>query len=161
MKQHIKPVLIFTWGNPSRGDDAIGPRIHDLMLKEDISGVDILTDFQLQIEHTVDLENRERVLFIDASVSAAAPYEFYRLKPAQDDSFTTHAMSPASLLATYQRAYHRKPPPAFMLSIRGYVFNLGLSISAEANGNLVEAVAFIRQLMSADSTRYWEELTGA
>ena len=161
MKQHIKPVLIFTWGNPSRGDDAIGPRIHDLMLKEDISGVDILTDFQLQIEHTVDLENRERVLFVDASVSAAAPYEFYRLKPAQDDSFTTHAMSPASLLATYQRAYHRKPPPAFMLSIRGYVFNLGLSISAEANGNLVEAVAFIRQLMSADSTRYWEELTGA
>ena len=161
MKQHIKPVLIFTWGNPSRGDDAIGPRIHDLMLKEDISGVDILTDFQLQIEHTVDLENRERVLFVDASVSAAAPYEFYRLKPAQDNSFTTHAMSPASLLATYQRAYHRKPPPAFMLSIRGYVFNLGLSISAEANGNLVEAVAFIRQLMSADSTRYWEELTGA
>ena len=154
-------VVMFAWGNPSRGDDAIGPRIHDLMLKEDISGVDILTDFQLQIEHTVDLENRERVLFVDASVSAAAPYEFYRLKPAQDDSFTTHAMSPASLLATYQRAYHRKPPPAFMLSIRGYVFNLGLSISAEANGNLVEAVAFIRQLMSADSTRYWEELTGA
>ena len=158
IENNAKPVLIFTWGNPSRGDDAIGPRIHDLLSKEDLPDVDILTDFQLQIEHTVDLENRERVLFVDASVSAAAPYEFYRLKPAQDDSFTTHAMSPASLLATYQKAYHKKPPPAFMLSIRGYVFKLGLSISAEANGNLVAAVAFIRQLMSADSSRYWEEL---
>ena len=130
----VKPVLIFTWGNPSRGDDAIGPRVHDLLLKEDLPGVDILTDFQLQIEHSVDLENRERVLFVDASISAAAPYEFHRLKPVRDNSYTTHAMSPASLLATYQKAYYRKPPPAFMLSIRGYGFNLGSSISAEANG---------------------------
>ena len=157
----VKPVLIFTWGNPSRGDDAIGPRVHDLLLKEDLPGVDVLTDFQLQIEHTVDLESRERVLFVDASVSAAAPFEFYRLKPARDDSFTTHAMSPASLLATYQKACHKQPPPAFMLSIRAYVFKLGLSISAEANENLDEAVAFIRQLLSADSTRQWEELANA
>ena len=161
MENSVKPVLIFTWGNPSRGDDAIGPRIYDLLLKEDLPDIDVLTDFQLQIEHSVDLENRERVLFIDASVSAAAPYEFYRLKPAEDNSFTTHAMSPASLLATYQKACHRKPPPAFMLSIRAYVFNLGASISAEANGNLDEAVAFIRQLMRADSTSQWEELAGA
>lgn len=160
MQQTIKPVLIFTWGNPSRGDDAIGPRAYDLLLQDDCSGVDILTDFQLQIEHAVDLENRERILFVDASVSAAEPFEFYRLKPAQDDSFTTHAMSPASLLATYKKAYGKAPPPAFMLSIRGYVFSLGLPISAEANVNLVEAVAFTRQLMSTDSTRYWEELAG-
>ena len=160
-EEGVKPVLIFTWGNPSRGDDAIGPRVHDLLSNEDLPDVDVLTDFQLQIEHSVDLDNRERVLFVDASVSAAAPFEFYRLKPAQDDSFTTHAMSPASLLATYQKAYHKKPPPAFMLSIRGYVFKLGLSISAEANGNLVEAVALIRQLMHADSTRNWEQLASA
>jgi hydrogenase maturation protease len=160
MQDTIKPVLIFTWGNPSRGDDAIGPRVYDLLLKEDLPYVDVLTDFQLQIEHSVDLENRERVLFVDASVSAAEPYEFYRLKPARDDNFTTHAMSPASLLATYEKAYHKVPPASFMLSIRGYMFNLGQSTSPEADDNLVEAIAFIRQLISVDTTGHWEDLAG-
>ena len=161
IENSVKPVLIFTWGNPSRGDDAIGPRVYDLLSKEDLPDVDVLTDFQLQIEHTVDLINRDRVLFIDASVSAAEPYEFYRLKPAQDESFTTHAMSPASLLATYEKTCNKAPPSSFMLSIRGYVFDLGLPISAEANDNLTEAVTLIRQLMGVDSSRHWQDLTGA
>ena len=68
MMQHpANPNLIFTWGNPSRGDDALGPAMYDLLQNEDISGVDLLTDFQLQIEHAIDLEGRERVLFVDAS----------------------------------------------------------------------------------------------
>ncbi len=58
--------------------------------------VDLLTDYQLQIEHAVDLERRECVLFVDASVSATAPYEFYRLQAERDSSYTTHAMSPVA-----------------------------------------------------------------
>ena len=159
MQDIIKPVLIFTWGNPSRGDDAIGPRVYDLLLKEDLPDVDILTDFQLQIEHSVDLENRERVLFVDASVSAAAPYEFYRLKPAQDDSFTTHAMSPASLLATYEKVHNEAPPPAYILSIRGYSFDLGLPMSEKANTNLEKSLTFIKRLVSENNNQDWDELT--
>ena len=70
MNKEPSSTLIFTWGNPSRGDDAIGPQIYDLLQQEPLSDVDLLTDFQLQIEHAVDLENRQRVLFVDASVSA-------------------------------------------------------------------------------------------
>ena len=72
--------MVFTWGNPSRGDDAIGPQIYDLLIKEALDDVDVLTDFQLQIEHVVDLEKRERVIFVDASVSAKAPFEFYQIQ---------------------------------------------------------------------------------
>jgi hydrogenase maturation protease len=154
----IKPVLIFTWGNPSRGDDALGTEVYNRLQTDDLENVDLLTDFQLQIEHAVDLEKRERVLFIDASISAAAPYEFYRLNPVLDDSYTTHAMSPESLLATYIKVNQAEPPPAFMLSIRGYDFSLGLPISDEANDNLTEAVDFVRQLMVMDSSRKWESL---
>jgi Ni,Fe-hydrogenase maturation factor len=25
------PVLVFTWGNPSRGDDALGPALFELL----------------------------------------------------------------------------------------------------------------------------------
>jgi hydrogenase maturation protease len=143
-----RPVLIFTWGNPSRGDDAIGPLIHDLLQHENPENVDLLTDFQLQIEHATDLENREYILFIDASASAKAPYDFYRLEPSQDDTYTTHAMSPSSLLAVYKKIYNKEPPPAFMLSIRGYAFDLGLPLSEKANHNLVSATEFIRTLLS-------------
>jgi hydrogenase maturation protease len=158
MQDTIKPVLIFTWGNPSRGDDALGTEIYEQLQKDDLDNVDLLTDFQLQIEHVVDLEKRERVLFIDASVSATAPFEFHRLKPVQDDSYTTHAMSPESLLATYEKVHREAPPPAFMLSIRGYDFGLGLPMSEMASSNLCEAIGFIRQLVRNTSSNNWEML---
>ena len=143
----IKPELIFTWGNPSRGDDALGPAMYELLLQEDCSGVDVLTDFQLQIEHSIDLEGRKRVLFVDASTSANAPFELVRLQPEQDSSYTTHAMSPQALLSVYQQVNGRTPPPAWLLSIRGYEFGLGLPLSAAANKNLLAAFDHIKSLL--------------
>jgi len=158
MQQATSPVLIFTWGNPSRGDDALGTEVYDQLQKENLEDADLLTDFQLQIEHTIDLEKRERVLFIDASVSATAPFEFYRLKPVKDDSYTTHAMSPESLLATYEKVNKAAPPPAFMLSIRGYDFGLGLPMSDKATANLTDALEFITLHLSKNSTEHWNQL---
>ena len=157
MNNKPSPTLIFTWGNPSRGDDALGPKIYDLLQKEALNDVDLLTDFQLQIEHAVDLENRQRLLFVDASVSASTPFEFYRLNPVQDDSYTTHAMSPESLLSVYEKINKQSAPPAFMLSIRGYEFDLGLPLSDQANANLSQAINFIKQLIT-NNTENWNEL---
>ncbi len=159
----VAPILIFTYGNPSRGDDGLGPVIFELLEKnkhacDELENVELLTDFQLQIEHTVDLENRARILFIDASVSATAPFEFYRLKPAQDDSYSTHAMSPESLLATYEKVNKAAPPPAFMLSVRGYEFGLGLAMSDKASANLDKALEFIKQVLATTSTEHWNQL---
>lgn len=142
------PTLIFTWGNPSRGDDALGPEIHDQLLDASLENVEILTDFQLQIEHAVDLEQRQRILFIDASVSAPEPFEFYRLQAVQDDSYSTHAVSPRSLLAVYEKVNQQPAPPCYMLSVRGYQFDLGLPLSDDAKTNLALALSFIKQLVS-------------
>jgi hydrogenase maturation protease len=157
MPDNNKPILIFTWGNPSRGDDAIGPLIYDYLQQEDFEDVEVLTDFQLQIEHATDLENRDCVLFVDASVSSTEPCEFYRLEPEHDDTYTTHAMSPASLLAVYQKINRQDPPPAFMLSVRGYEFGLGMAVSASGHHNLVQAIDFIRQLLSTEYS-LWQDL---
>lgn len=156
MSSKPSPTLIFTWGNPSRGDDALGTEIYEQLQNEDLEDVDLVTDFQLQIEHVVDLEKRECVLFIDASVSATAPFEVYRLKAVQDDSYTTHAMSPESLLATYEKVNREAPPPAFMLSIRGYDLGQGASMSEMPSSNLCEAIGFIRQVMSNISSNNWD-----
>ena len=154
----VKPVLIFTWGNPSRGDDALGTEVYDQLQKEDLEDVDLLTDFQLQIEHAIDLEQRSRILFVDASLNAAEPYEFYRLAAAQDDSYTTHAMSPAALLATYEKVNKQAAPAAFMLSVRGYEFGLGLPLSEKARTNLEQSITFIKRLTSENMARNWDEL---
>ena len=142
------PVLILTYGNQSRGDDALGPAMFELLEQykletSQLDEVDLFTDFQLQIEHAVDLEDREYVLFIDASVSCSEPFECHPLHADRDDSFTTHAMSPASVLAVYKHINHREPPRAYLLTIRAYEFGLGKTMTVQAKANLQKAYRYI------------------
>jgi len=146
------PGLILTYGNPSRGDDALGTAIFEMLenYKREtgqLEQVDLLTDFQLQIEHAVDLNDRRYVLFVDASVSCREPFEYQTLKAEKDDSFTTHAMSPASVLSVFRQINHRDPPPAFLLTIRAYEFGLGKFMSKKATANLQDAYQFLIDLI--------------
>jgi len=147
-EHHIKPILIFAYGNPSRGDDALGPAMYELIEEQQqkaglLNNVALLTDFQLQIEHATDLQQRKRVVFIDASLTASPPYEFHPVLPAQDLSYTTHAMSPAAVLSVYQQINRQPPPSAYMLSIRGYEFGLGEPLSGLARSHLQTAFEFL------------------
>jgi len=139
----VSPVLVFAWGNPSRGDDGLGPALFELLEAERVQGrlpgVDLLTDYQLQVEHALDLQGRERVLFVDASMTAQPPCEIAALRPERDASYTTHAMTPGAVLAVYEQINAQPPPPAFLLSIRGYAFGLGTPISPQACANLQDA----------------------
>jgi len=151
----ISAVLVFAWGNPSRGDDALGPALLELLAsrqeKGELPGVELLTDFQLQVEHALDLQGRERVLFIDASVSARAPFELHPLQAERDASFTTHAMSPGAVLAVYEQINDHPPPPAYLLSIRGYAFELGQPLSAQARANLQDACEQACEFLNNDA----------
>jgi len=142
------PVLIFTYGNPSRGDDALGPLMFDMLEEHQrqtdaLDDVDLLTDFQLQIEHAVDLNDRKCVLFIDAGVSCAEPFEMHQLHAQRDDSFTTHAMSPSSVLSVYEQINREEAPQACLLTIKAYEFGLGLAMSEKARNNLDLAFKYI------------------
>jgi hydrogenase maturation protease len=123
------PLLVFGWGNRSRGDDALGPLLIERLrerLGEGATGrVDFLDDYQLQPEHALDLIGRERVLFVDASLSCAAPFEAAAVQPRRDHSFTTHAMSAAAVLQVYAELQGCAPPPCTLLAIRGERFELG------------------------------------
>lgn len=157
-----KPILVFAYGNPSRGDDALGPELLDEVQKNTIfclEQVEFLTDFQLQIEHALDLEQRQLVLFADASVSCNAPFELHQLKPERDLGYTTHAMSPAAVLQVYQLIKKDAPPPCFLLSIKAEKFELGEGLSVSAKNNLQHAVDFVGGLLSSPLLARWQELT--
>jgi hydrogenase maturation protease len=130
------PRLVIAIGNPSRGDDALGPLIAERLAALDLPGVEVLTDYQLQIEYALDLRGREEVLFVDATVSGDAPFSLEPLAALSDASVTTHALSPQALLAGYARLTGEAPPRATVLAVRGVAFELGEGLSAEAAANL-------------------------
>lgn len=142
------PTLIFGWGNPSRGDDALGPllveRIEALCPGNPAwGGVDLLTDFQLQVEHALDLEGRLRVLFVDAFAgSMDEPFRVSRLQPLRDASFTSHAVSPQSVMMVFAEMTGTEPPPCQLLAIAGHAFELGCPLGDRAAANLEAAIAW-------------------
>ena len=157
-----KPVLLFGYGNLSRGDDALGPLLLEYAETHcDLDAIEILSDFQLQIEHALDLENRRLVMFVDASVACADAFDFTALEPVRDKSYTTHAMSPAAVLDVYQSIKNQMPPPCFLLSIKAEEFELGDGLSVNAEHNLVKACSFAGQLLSNPDLNFWRKQTNA
>ncbi len=152
----IAPLLIFAYGNPSRGDDALGPMLLERLEALNLPGIELLTDFQLQVEHALDLQGREQVLFIDASVSCPPPFEFSRLFAVKDRSFTSHAMSPAALLQACQELYG-EVPPAWLLAVRGETFELGESLSTAAEAALEQAFVLLQKLCASPGQGAWDQ----
>lgn len=146
---------MLAWGNPSRGDDALGPELVRRLeaLSAQKAGAwrdhEFLTDFQLQPEHATDLAERDLVLFADAAAEGRAPFSFSRVRPARDHSFTSHAMSPSAVLAVYRQVFEREPPEAYLLAIRGESFELGEPMSARAERHLDAALALTARLLDA------------
>ncbi|MEN8170518.1 MAG: hydrogenase maturation protease [Pseudomonadota bacterium] len=154
-QQRPRPILVFGYGNPSRGDDALGPELIE-RLREVMKGtplverIDLLTDFQLQIEHILDLAGREQVIFVDAALSLAEPFEFKLLAPDESISYTTHAMHPASIIKLYADHFSKAAPPCHMFSIRGHQFELGQPLSREGEVNLNDALGFLLKLIEGE-----------
>jgi hydrogenase maturation protease len=146
-------VLILACGNPSRGDDALGPLLIDRLSRDpDLArcGIETLTDFQLQIEHVLDLQGRERVVFVDAAARGPEPFAFLPLRPSPEVSFSTHALAPGVLLTLFREVTAQTPPPARLLAIRGYDFTLGAPLSGHASDNLDRAERFLIRLLRSD-----------
>jgi hydrogenase maturation protease len=141
--------LIIGIGNPSRGDDALGPLAIERLATMDLPDVELLTDYQLQVEYVLDLEGREEIIFIDARVAGDAPFAFVPIAAREDTSFTSHALSPAALMAAYERHFSRPPPPARVLAIRAYAFELGEAPGVEALTNLEAALAILVHHLAA------------
>jgi hydrogenase maturation protease len=150
----IAPVLVLAWGNPSRGDDALGPefvaRASALPPPPGAPAIEWQTDFQLQVEHALDLAGRSQVLFVDASVDCAAPCEAHVLRSAVQRQLTTHAMAPEAVMQVYEQLHGRPPPPCTLLAIRARQFELGTAIGADAQQHLALALDWF--------TRWWSSL---
>jgi len=139
----VAPVLVLAIGNPSRGDDALGPLAAQRLAALGLPGIELLTDFQLQVEHALDLLGRDEVIFIDAAAAGDEPFEFAPLSPSANASHTSHSLSPAAVLDAYCRLTVSEPPSARLLAIRGYAFELGAPLTEAAAANLEAALTAV------------------
>jgi len=146
--------LVFGVGNPSRGDDALGPLFIERLEAWSVTACELpvalatLTDFQWQIEHALDLVDIDVVIFVDASVAATPPFELAPLAANYDATHSTHALSPACLLAVAERL-GQTVPAAWLLAIPGRAFELGAPPSPDSLSCLDAAFEHLRSLLIA------------
>ena len=154
----IKPVLVLGYGNPSRGDDAVGPLLIDYLSQFDLPSIDLLTDFQLQIEHVLDISNRQLVLFIDAGVSQTQPLLLQPVFPEKSYHLSTHALSPQQLLGIYQHVTGSLPPLSYLLVIKASHFELGQTLSPDMQKHFLQACQLLKQMLDNPCADHWQSL---
>lgn len=154
-------VVVFAVGNRSRGDDAIGPLLLERLgawlaggLQR--SGFELIDDYQLQIEHALDMRGKRLALFIDAGLNTPAPFRLYPIAPADAAARgSTHALSPEGVLSVYRSLEGAEPPPSFVLCVRGERFELGEALSVEAEANFAAAWQRLTMLCACPDAASW------
>jgi hydrogenase maturation protease len=153
-------VLLTAWGNASRGDDALGPlllqRLEEWALSLKMAErFEWIEDFQLQIEHALNLEGNTLALYVDAGQNTAAPFFFSPIYPLEQPWHTTHAMPPESVLAVFERIARKPPCPSFTLCLRGEDFGIREGLSVAAQNHLESALAFAQTLLKNPTSEAW------
>jgi hydrogenase maturation protease len=135
-------ILLIGQGNPGRSDDGIGPAIVESLLEAKVSCLEAEADYQLNVEHAVDISSANVVIFADSSTDSKEPFEFHRIGPSDEVRFTTHSVSPESVLSICEDLYGCVPE-AYILAVRGYNFEMGEGLTDKAQRNLSEAVKYV------------------
>ena len=136
--------LIIGYGNPLRGDDAVGflaaERLRALVQDAEI---DVLAVHQLTPELMEPISRADRVLFIDAAATGD-PGTIHRKKvlPAAATPGFTHFAEPAALLAG-ARSLFGHAPQAWLFTVSGGDFELTRDLSVPVAKALDRLVAGI------------------
>jgi hydrogenase maturation protease len=144
----VTRVLVFGYGNPGRLDDGLGPALVEALAERGLAGeITLESGYQLQVEDAELVANHDVVVFVDAHTSCAPPFELHRLEARSETEFTTHALTPAAVLAL-AREHFGSHAAGYVLGIRGYAFDdFGERLSPLAQSNLAAAVQFVLQAL--------------
>jgi len=137
-----KSIYVYGFGNPGRQDDGLGPMIIDKLETENIAGITTDSNYQLNIEDADNISGSDIVIFVDASIDADEPFSFKRIEPSAEITFTTHSMSPESVIALCGDIYGRVPE-SYVLAIRGYEWEMFEGLTEKAMKNFNEAYRFL------------------
>lgn len=142
----IKKILLIGIGNYGRSDDALGWKFID-----EFSDLTDLFDFeyryQLQIEDAELVSKYDQVIFVDASHQPIEHgFNFYTCRPVPTSTFTTHQLSPETILWLTEELFNVKPK-GMVMAIEGTYWELHHGLSSQANENYRKAIAFFAEFI--------------
>jgi len=141
--------LIYGIGNVGRQDDGLGWAFVDrIEQRSDRPAARLVRGYQLQLEDADLVSRASRVLFVDATKKTSVRcFSLYRPTPRLDVSFTTHALSIPTVLATSLSCFGVLPEVT-VLAVRGYEWELQTGLTDRAATNLAAALAYTAYLCS-------------
>ena len=143
-------IIVFGYGNPGRTDDGLGAALVEEVEKAKYPAVTTDCNYQLNAEDALTIANSDIVIFADASENDIDGIRFSVLAPDPEVAFTTHAMSPGSVLALCHTLYNTKPD-AYILEIKGYEWAMAERLSEGARKNLNRAQTLLHTLLANPS----------
>ena len=135
--QVVPRILVIGYGNPSRRDDGLGPAFAARLEALRLPGVTVESDYQLVIEHAHLAAQHDIVVFADAAadIDDQSPFYFRSVKPAPEDRYSSHSISPQAVLRLAAQCFGVRPR-GWLLGIRPMdleSFAEGLTPDAEAH----------------------------
>jgi hydrogenase maturation protease len=146
-------ILIVGYGNPLRGDDALGWRAAE-RLRELVTdpSVEILTLHQLAPELMEPLSQADLAVFIDAGVGPEPGAVLERRldpRPSGSASFTHHAPPEALLWAA--RALYGRAAEDRMITVTGADFSYSTDLSPTVEARLEDVASAVLRLIGKPS----------
>ncbi len=134
--------LVLGIGNTLRSDDGVAAYICTRLQEEALPGVTIQTTQQLQTEFLEEFQQYDRVVIVDASVTANE-VKLERVDAGGAAVASTHHMS-LSLMAAMAQQLYGKPLQLYACSIPVLHFRMGDTLSSVAEEQATKAIALLR-----------------
>jgi hydrogenase maturation protease len=151
------PVLVIAAGNDARGDDGLGPSLLKWIEAAAFPGVRTVLDFQLQIEHALEIAEARLALFIDAHCAQTRAAVLRQIGPAASPAVASHALHPDQVLAVADKLGLARPP-AFLLGLAGAEFGLGQGLSSVGAESLAAGMELAARLLMRPEGGFWSAL---
>lgn len=155
--------LIIGYGNELRGDDAIGPKVAEIVASWHLQPVKTIITQQLAPELVNDIAASDYVIFVDAC-SDQCHARTVQLDPIVVGSHlprtlpnNSHNCHPLALLNLAKQLYGQAPQ-AWFLQVPSESFELGKGISSTAQRGCDQAVRIIEQFWKTYQQPAWMSL---
>jgi hydrogenase maturation protease len=133
-------VLLLGIGNCGRADDGLGWAFLDKLKKKLPKNYDIEYRYQLQIEDAELASHYDKVYFIDAHKEKLKKgFIIEKCFPIETHYFTTHELSPETVLFLTNHIYKKKPK-AYLIGMYGEEYSLKIGLTTTAQQNLTSAI---------------------
>ncbi len=144
IRSPVRRWLVVGYGNPWRGDDALGPRLAARLSELRLPHVTTRAVHQLVPELAEWLAQCDAAVFADAH-PGMAEVELRPLEPHPGAGDWSHVRDPSALLALAQRLYGA-PPPAWLLCLPAERFDPCAPLTPRASAALEAGLSRLLRL---------------